>query len=173
MAVLTEIIRNVHYVQRLVGHTETELNEEFLRDSWRAHSHVLGALPTGPMAIAELRLAVQVQGSEAALRIAHACRVLEPADRDVLAKEMALSGVVGQTYASSEHRGGPAFLIYYGPAAVRGLAQEDAVFALRVLAKIHEYRRERAAINQIVNDTFPILLQLLRSPARACQTWAR
>ena len=37
------------------------------------------------------------------------------------------------------------------------------LFALRVLAKIHEYRRERAAINQIVNDTFPILLQLLRS----------
>ena len=46
------------------------------------------------------------------------------------------------------------------------------LLALRVLAKIHEYRRERKPVNQIVGDTFPVLLNLLRTVISAPPTVA-
>ena len=50
------------------------------------------------------------------------------------------------------------------------LQLHGGLLALRVLAKIHEYRKERGPIDQIVRECFPILLQLLKSVIAAPPT---
>merc|ERR1719148_630725 len=55
----------------------------------------------------------------------------------LLAEEMALTGVDGQLYESCPIRGGPAFLIYYGPALLqRCRGVEEMSKGLQILAAI-------------------------------------
>ena len=89
-----------------------------------------------------MRLVVQAQNPAEQRAVYDAFGSLERSSRETLACELALTGVAGQTYALSEWRGGPAFLVYYSPAFVRKGALEDAGAALYALAEV--YRAARA-----------------------------
>merc|ERR1719421_1333044 len=59
-------------------------------------------------------------------------------DRQILAMELSRTGCTGQTYEASCVRGGPAFLIYYGPALIQRntSSPEDLTGALRALCHV-------------------------------------
>lgn len=65
--------------------------------------------------------------------------------REVLACEMALTGCAEQSYSMCAVTGGPAFLVYYGPAFLRQ-GEGDVFRALHMLAEV--YRKAR--------DMFPL-----------------
>lgn len=76
----------------------------------------------------------------------HAAFALLPAaDRELLAYEMALSGVAGEPYAlTPAAKEGPAFLVYYSPAFVRLAAHDEvtALAALKMLAEVYRTARQ-------------------------------
>ena len=139
-SVLASFIRSFSIVQRLAHTTESELAGQFLSQWWP--SAALGPAPRGPDAVALMRLVVQAQNPAEQRAVYDAFGSLERSSRETLACELALTGVAGQTYALSEWRGGPAFLVYYSPAFVRKGALEDAGAALYALAEV--YRAARA-----------------------------
>jgi len=109
---------------------------------WRERVGTLRAEPpTGPEAIALMRLVVQVQSHLAGIQTVNAFAALSDADRATLSVEMALSGIQGQAYERSPHRGGPAILVYYSPAFMRQMLQHDPVLALSALAEIYRTAR--------------------------------
>lgn len=137
-AVLNSFIRSFPILQELESLSETALMEHFLTEWWPAP---LGEAPSGPAAIALMRLVVQVQSHAAHLTIVSAFGLLPDEDKAVLACEMARTGINNQTYTISPVPGGPAFLVYYSPAFMRQ-SIEDALTGLRVLAEV--YRAARA-----------------------------
>ena len=58
-AVLSSIVRTLHYVQRLAYVTETALLEEYLHEMWLERLELLGDVPSERAAIALMRLVVQ------------------------------------------------------------------------------------------------------------------
>lgn len=144
LAVLNAFLHSFGFIQRIAEDTETQVMEEYLKEYWTRHSPSLGPLPSGPDAVARLRLACMSQARAA--DVLRAFGELCLADREVLSREMAKTGCSGQRYsletgaerarANSE---GPAFLMYYGPAFLQridGGCAADAVGRLRVLAEV-------------------------------------
>ena len=73
-------------------------------------------------------LALQVQSHSAGRQVLEAFRQLSDEDQRVLAFEMALSGLPGQAYArGAGYAGGPALLVYYSPAFLRGAVRHKAI----------------------------------------------
>jgi hypothetical protein len=139
-AVLASFVRSFPLVQRLSHLTCTELNEEFLVEWWP--TAVLGASPSGATAIAQHRLIVQAQTADRQREVLSAWTTLPPADKKVLAEELARTGVAGEAYARSPQTpAGPAFLVYYSPAFVRQ-ADDDTRFALRALSAVYRAARK-------------------------------
>ena len=69
---------------------------------------------------------LQVQSDSAGRQVVDAFYSLAEEDQRVLAFEMALTGLAGQTYAhGSAAVGGPAFLVYYSPAFLRSAVRDD------------------------------------------------
>jgi len=142
-AVLHSFISSFQVVNNLVNSTETNVFENYLLSRW-SDLPQLGPPPTGETAITLMRLVVQVQAAPLQQRVAAAFSQLEVEDRETLCKEMALTGIAGQTYAaanSSAYHVGPAFLVYYSPAFLRLAARHDAVAGLRMLAEIYREAR--------------------------------
>ena len=106
--VLQSFISSFPIVQQLATLSEVELMQRFLEERWPTY---LGDLPTGPHAIALMRLVQQVQSPEAQHAMVAAFDCLPEGDKSTLAFEMALTGIYGQTYSHSFASGGPAFLV--------------------------------------------------------------
>ena len=136
--VLKSFIHAFALVKRLAHTPPTQLNLEFLETFWPRH---LGDLPTGPTAIALMRLAIQVQDMQDQLDVCTAFAGLPPDDQALLGEEMARSGVEGELYTRSPVVGGPAFLVYYSPAFLRNLAPTAPHNALRILAAVYRHAR--------------------------------
>merc|ERR1719277_570609 len=69
---------------------------------------------------------------------------LPEADKDVLSREMARTGIPDQHYDEREIFGpeAPALLLYYGPAWLQRAGAQHAANALRVLVKVYDLARE-------------------------------
>ena len=141
--VLESFIHSFPVINQLADRTETEVFETYLSQRWRdLHTH-LGDVPTGDDAIALMRLVVQAQNLAEQVAVVEAYRQLGEADRSTLARELALTGIVGQSYrASAFAERGPAFLIYYSPAFLRTVAKKHPLAALQMLAAIYRGARE-------------------------------
>lgn len=135
LSVLICFLWSMPYLQRLAEHSETEVVQDYLEARFREHFPG-EPLPHGESAIAALRLAVMAQrGAPTALE---AFREAPPMIRRVLSEEMALTGVDGQTFRGSSSAGGPAFLVYYGPALLQrctSLAEMNS--AQNALARVY------------------------------------
>lgn len=147
LPVLNSFLRSFEFVERIVDHTETEVMEEYLKVRWVEHVPSPGPVPTGESAIALMRLLCMAQMS--APPVLKVYPELSEDDQAVLNSEMALTGCVGQSYSSDlipkdvrDHPKGPAFLIYYGPAFLQNLGNDQAVFRLSVLAEVYRCARQ-------------------------------
>ena len=116
--------------------------ESFLQTKWEGLAKDLGPPPTGPDAIAIMRLVTQVQDLPLQQKVVSGWSELSRGDRKVLEREMALTGAVDQSYERvASAVGGPAFLVYYSPAFMRVAARKDAVGGMRFLAEIYRQAR--------------------------------
>ena len=121
--VLTSFLWSMPFLQRLADGTETEVNEQYLLARWKSHpsnAKSAVAVPSGAEATCLLRLLIMSQCEDAAM-VKSSFYSLSTVDQRCLTTEMALTGLAGQSYASSpsaDQSEGPAFLIYYGNTAV-------------------------------------------------------
>ena len=142
-------------VQRLASRTETELNEEFLRAWWPP---ALGAAPAGREAVALQRLVVHCQTAADQSLLLETWRGLPHTPRQTLEVEMARTGVSGQCYSSRRDQQsvdgyGPALLVYYAPAYLRGSLHAEPTAALLILAEV--YRAGPISIYSAYNPPTP------------------
>ena len=138
--VLASFLRSIPLVQRLATKSETELFEAFLVEWWP--NDKLGPPPEGDDAIALMRLMVQVQTPEDQRKLREAYGRLPSESRVTLAREMALTAVDGQVYQRTPCWGsaGPALLVYYSPALLRG-CHDEPLAALQILAEVYAAAR--------------------------------
>ena len=138
--VLASFLRSIPLVQRLATKSETELFEAFLVEWWPKDK--LGPPPEGDDAIALMRLMVQVQTPEDQRKLREAYGRLPSESRVTLAREMALTAVDGQVYQRTPCWGsaGPALLVYYSPALLRG-CHDEPLAALQILAEVYAAAR--------------------------------
>ena len=111
--VFRRLIKSIPVVQRLAHTPPVPLYLEFLLDEWRTSTARVGELPSSTLhAIALMRLVMQAQAPTEQESVAAAFRLLEPADADTLADELALSGVAATVYEglAADLARGPAFL---------------------------------------------------------------
>lgn len=114
--VLASFLWSMPFLGRLAEQQETEVVESYLEARFK-QTFPDAPLPEGDGAIAILRLAVMAQrGAEFAVQ---AFSEAPFSVRRVLSEEMALTGIDGQMFRRSSACGGPAFLIYYGPALLQ------------------------------------------------------
>jgi hypothetical protein len=147
LPVLNSFLRSFEFVGKIATMTETQVMEEYLQMRWTEHIPSPGPLPTGDSAVAKMRLLCMSQMN--AGPILRDFEKLSEEDRETLSMEMARTGVVGQSYSEgivpkdvTENPGGPAFLIYYGPAFLQNLGNDVSVKRLSVLAEIYRCARE-------------------------------
>jgi hypothetical protein len=124
--------------------TETQVLEDYLLWRWNKHEPGLGAPPTGPGAIAQMRLVLMAQGDSH--EVLRQFALLPDEDRQVLSEEMAMTGVMDQVFEREENtlrKGqGPAILVYYSPALMQNSGRVDPRSALMVLAEVFRQARE-------------------------------
>jgi len=146
LPVLNSFLRSFEFVERIAAQTETQVMEDYLRVRWAEGALAAGLAaepPTGPGAIAKMRLMCMAQTS--APKILEAFEELGEEDREVLGAEMARTGCVGQSFAAEPADpplDGPAFLVYYGPAYLQNLGSDSATKRLGVLAELYRCARE-------------------------------
>uniref|UniRef100_A0A7S0F9Y2 Uncharacterized protein n=1 Tax=Pyrodinium bahamense TaxID=73915 RepID=A0A7S0F9Y2_9DINO len=146
LTVLNSFLRSFEVVGMLANSTETEVMEEYLKIRWTEHTPSPGPQPTGASAVAKMRLLCMAQMN--AERILRGFEELNEEDRDILSVEMSRSGCVGQNYSQElipgevcTRPGGPAFLIYYGPAFLQNLGSDPPAQRLAVLAEVYRCAR--------------------------------
>mmetsp|Transcript_57230 Transcript_57230/g.134227 ORF Transcript_57230/g.134227 Transcript_57230/m.134227 type:complete len:868 (-) Transcript_57230:156-2759(-) len=146
LPVLNSFLRSFEFVERLCVETETEVNEDYLKTRWVEQQPSRGASPTGPTAVAKMRILCMSQSNAA--KILDAFEALPREDQSVLAEEMSRTGVQGQSYSANlvpkevyQNARGPCFLLYYGPALLQGLCGDSPSRRLKLLAEL--YRRAR------------------------------
>ena len=168
-AVLNSFIRSFPVVQQLATLTETELMERFLVEWWPdAH----GPTPSGPEAVALMRLVVHVQSPAAHATVIEAFHLLSEGDRTTLATEMARTGIDGQTYTAGRSpqeqstAGGPAFLVYYAPAFLRQ-SIGNALAGLRVLAGVYRAARALFPLSEGIEGTVLVYIGQLKAGGAA------
>lgn len=167
LPVLNSFLRSFETVGRIVSETETQVVEEYLKMRWMEASPPVGPVPTGESAIARMRLLCMAQ-STAGLVLDGFDTLLED-DREVLSIEMSRTGCVGQSFSQDLSPGqaalqGPAFLLYYGPAFLQGLGNDQAHARLAVLAEIFRSARDLwpASIAK-VNVSVTIRIDMIKS----------
>mmetsp|Transcript_58348 Transcript_58348/g.130381 ORF Transcript_58348/g.130381 Transcript_58348/m.130381 type:complete len:869 (-) Transcript_58348:114-2720(-) len=146
LPVLNSFLRSFEFVERLCVETETEVNEDYLKTRWVEQQPSRGPSPTGPAAVAKMRILCMSQSN--APKILDAFEALPREDQSVLAQEMSRTGVQGQSYSANlvpedvyQNARGPCFLLYYGPALLQNLCGDSPVRRLKLLAEL--YRRAR------------------------------
>mmetsp|Transcript_19837 Transcript_19837/g.54913 ORF Transcript_19837/g.54913 Transcript_19837/m.54913 type:complete len:464 (+) Transcript_19837:59-1450(+) len=140
--VLNAFLWSMRFLHRLQDSTETAVVEEYLRARW--HTALPDeAAPSGPDAVALMRLAT-MSGTcgQTAVR---AFRSLDAETMHNLSSEMALTGLADQRYQypSSRSAGGPAFLVYYGPAVLQRCEDDHKQMRLALYAVSAVYRAGR------------------------------
>jgi len=147
LPVLNSFLRSFEFVERIATQTETEVMEDYLKMRWQEHKPSPGPLPTGDSAIARMRLLCMAQMN--APFVLRGWDELPEPDKEVLSLEMARTGCVGQSFSAnvvprdaSSRLEGPAFLVYYGPAFLQNMGNDEAVKRLSVLAEIYRSARE-------------------------------
>lgn len=138
LKVLQQFLDSFSIVKTLSGpKTETQVFEDYLKWRWHADG-TLGALPVGVGSIARMRLVVMAQGDGKA--ITKAFVQLPLSDREVLSKELALTGLQAQRYSAACGDDitsvGPAILVYYAPALLQKAGKQDPLSAMIVLAEV-------------------------------------
>jgi len=134
-AVLASFLWSIPFLGKLETMSESAVVEQYLKARWRVLAPETPC-PQDQAAIACMRVAIMAQSDESVVEI---FRNIPSKDRSTLACEMARTGCVDQRYSTTLGvGGGPAFLIYYGPALLqknvdspRGLRA-----ALRALAEV-------------------------------------
>jgi len=156
LPVLNSFLRSFEFVQKIAHQAETEVMEEYLLMRWNEHVPPLGAAPSGADAIAKMRLMCMAQMN--APQVLKAYALLSSEDQEVLNTEMARTGCMGQSFSSKyspksvlSSPMGPAILIYYGPAFLQNLGNDNATERLGILAEIYRCARELwpASIDQV------------------------
>mmetsp|Transcript_92809 Transcript_92809/g.267996 ORF Transcript_92809/g.267996 Transcript_92809/m.267996 type:complete len:1023 (+) Transcript_92809:123-3191(+) len=145
LPVLNSFLRSFETVSHIVSETETQVVEEYLKLRWREAVPPAGPPPTGPCAVAKMRLLCMAQSNAGA--ILEGFDSIPDEDRETLSVEMSRTGCVGQSFSaelspSEAGQEGPAFLIYYGPAFLQGLGTDVPGARLGVLAEIFRAARE-------------------------------
>jgi hypothetical protein len=147
LPVLNSFLRSFSYVQKISEKTETEVMEEYLCMRWNESNLNLGPVPSDESSVAKMRLLCMAQGN--AKPILKAYDQLSPEDRQILSTEMSRTGCRGQCYSShlvpaavNESPLGPGLLIYYGPAFLQSLGNDDPVKRLAILAEVYRCARE-------------------------------
>lgn len=138
-AVLASFLWSMPFLGKLAEVTETEVFEEYLKARWTT-AFPDAVVPEDHTAIAQLRLVVMAQGG---WEVVPCFRRLSRVDQELLSDEMARTGCSGQTYRSSRVEGGPAILVYYGPALLQQFARDDekTFLALNVLCEVYRAAR--------------------------------
>jgi len=146
LPVLNSFLRSFEFVEKIANHSETEVMEEYLQVRWQEATPSLGPPPTGPCAIARMRLLCMAQTTASV--VLRGFDSLTDEDRDVLSLEMARTGCACQSYSASlvpkdaaEPIMGPAFLVYYGPAFLQVIGNDDPAARLAMLAEIYRCAR--------------------------------
>jgi len=140
-AVFAKMLRSFSVVQRLAHTAPTRLLQEYYQTAWFEGSRPLDYIPNERFAVALMRLVMQMQQAISAQELVDAFMAISAEDRDVLAAEMALSGIAGEYFSLSPQRGGPAFLVYYGPAFVRRSVPDETREMLTMLAEVYRCAR--------------------------------
>eukprot|EP00440_Ansanella_granifera_P034610 gb/GFBE01037548.1/.p1 GENE.gb/GFBE01037548.1/~~gb/GFBE01037548.1/.p1 ORF type:complete len:900 (+),score=162.41 gb/GFBE01037548.1/:1-2700(+) len=140
-AILTAFLWSIPYLKKLESMPETEVFESYLVARYK-EVFPKKTIPEGFTSIAMLRLMTMAQGG--AKHIIECYNKLSPERQNFLATEMARSGIEGQRYRCAPVAGGPAFLVYYGPALLQQSQGSEASMqrSLRVLESV--YRAGRA-----------------------------
>lgn len=143
LKVLTSFLNSFSFVNQLSDKLETEVLEEYLLWRWESTEAArCGPAPAGPGSVARLRLVVMAQGDSP--EILNAYQGLPARDADVLNTELALTGCQDQQFQREGNQwnaGGPAILVYYGPALLQKAGATDPAGALAVLAEIFRQAR--------------------------------
>jgi len=143
-AVLSSFMWSIPYLRRLQTHNETEVVEMYLAARWNVLAPSISMpSPVEEGNIACVRLAVMAQSD---LRVVDAFKALEDEHRGCLATELARTGCRGQRFAGADpvNGGGPALLVYYGPALLqkhRGGSFEELCTALCAFAQVLQAAR--------------------------------
>jgi hypothetical protein len=147
LPVLNGFLRSFAFVEQISYKTETQVMEEYLKMRWQEHSPDLGPQPTGECAIAKMRLICMAQTNS--VRALQGFEELPVDDKDILSAEMARTGCMGQSYSSNltpadvqSNPMGPALLIYYGPAFLQAMSNDNPCKRLQVLAEVYRAARE-------------------------------
>jgi len=132
--VLAAFLWSIPYLQHLHGQTETKVTESYLTARWeRTFPDV--TLPSGFTSVALLRLAVMAQNE--GHYVIQAFKSLTNDMQNILAEELALTGVAGQSYDRCPVYGGPAILVYYGPALLqRCNGRNEMIQGLQILTAV-------------------------------------
>lgn len=146
LPVLNSFLRSFEYVQLISEKKECEVMEEYLQMRWQ-EADTDSDLPKGDSAIAKMRILCMAQMN--AKPILKAWDQLCTEDQEILSVEMSRTGCMGQCYSdalcpSSVNATplGPAILVYYGPAFLQNLGNDDPVQRLSILAEVYRCARE-------------------------------
>lgn len=142
-AIMREFIWSIPYLRHLEDKRETIVVEAYLKARWAAMFQA-APIPSGPSSIAQLRLAVMAQqGASKAVSGFH--NFLSPPAQETLSVEMARTAVIGQVHrnAPKESLGGPAFLVYYGPALLQRCQDDQKHMELALCCLTAVYRAAR------------------------------
>lgn len=137
--VLESFLWSIPFLQTLAGETETRVVEKYLEARFRVCLPMM-QLPKGAESIPVMRLVAMAQRSDSLVMDAfsHA----SPWVRSVLSLEMSRTGISDQLFARSPAPGGPAFLVYYGPALLQRCSTLDEMIkALTALAAVYQAGR--------------------------------
>jgi len=142
-SVFSAILKSFSVVQQLAHTSPTQLTQDYLMRAWfESGARRLVPPPTGPETIAVLRLAVQSQGAVSRSEMLEIFSSLPASVRDLLGAEMARSGVASEPYSHSVQRGGPAFLLYYGPQFLRQSIRVEPRAIIALIAEVYRGARQ-------------------------------
>jgi len=151
LPVLNSFLRSFSFVEKIAEKTETEVMEDYLKMRWMENNPSL-PIPGKGEAIAKMRLLCMAQTNSA--KILQGFDELSQEDKDTLCLEMARTGCIGQHYSSElapkevqTEPGGPAILVYYGPAFLQSLGADSPVLRLSILAEVYRATRDLWPLN--------------------------
>jgi len=146
LPVLNSFLQSFEFIHAIAKRSETEVMENYLKTRWAEHQPSAGPVPTGESAIAKMRLLCMAQMN--AMPVLRAFDELQEEEQQVLSVEMGRSGCMTQSYSQGvvpeevrQAPVGPAFLVYYGPAYLQSLGNDDCVMRLCILAEVYRCAR--------------------------------
>jgi len=139
-AVLAAFLWSIPFLSRLVKSSETLVVEQYLSARWKVMCPGK-PVPTDTSAIARMRLVVMAQSDST---VSDLMDSLPKKERTLLISELSRTGCKGQSYSmTKEVHGGPAFLVYYGPALLQKNTGSATLLrtALKVLSEVYRAAR--------------------------------